>query len=140
MLASISALVVNSTKRTLLRNNSSFRLFSSSAASKNSANLSVKTTITNEKLETIRDKDVTTAIDTTPIGNLKIISNQDTKLEPYRVDLISGVPEEMTKRSVRVYKPAKSATQSGLEKTSKWRLDFDITNKWENPLIGWTSS
>lgn len=42
-----------------------------------------------------------------------------------------------------IYQPAKPATQSGNNKGSKWRMDWDVLGKghrWENPLMGWQSS
>lgn len=43
----------------------------------------------------------------------------------------------------RIYRPAKTATQSGDWHEHTWRMDWDILQKghrWENPLIGWQSS
>jgi hypothetical protein len=43
--------------------------------------------------------------------------------------------------SARIYKPSKSATQSGLGRTKHWLLEFDQTEPRETePLMGWTSS
>lgn len=42
-----------------------------------------------------------------------------------------------------IYKPAKTATQSGKWHAHHWRMDWDILSKghrWENPLMGWQSS
>lgn len=56
------------------------------------------------------------------------------------VGYVSGVPEEHIKtRRVRIYQPAKSATQSGTNNTHFWQMDFDTRERWENPLMGWTS-
>ncbi|KAL1926817.1 hypothetical protein VTP01DRAFT_5463 [Rhizomucor pusillus] len=59
-------------------------------------------------------------------------------------EAISGAPEELTtERSVRIFQPAKTATQSGKQGTRHWRIDFEILedgDRWENPLIGWASS
>jgi NADH dehydrogenase (ubiquinone) Fe-S protein 4 len=41
---------------------------------------------------------------------------------------------------VRIYQPAKTAMQSGVNETQHWRLDFDILQRWNNPLMGWSSS
>lgn len=30
--------------------------------------------------------------------------------------------------------------QSGKQNSSSWRLDFNVEDKWENPLMGWASS
>ena len=42
-----------------------------------------------------------------------------------------------------IYRPAKTATQSGDWHSHHWRMDWDILPKghrWENPLMGWQSS
>jgi hypothetical protein len=42
---------------------------------------------------------------------------------------------------VRIYKPAKSATQSGLARTRLWLLEFEPASRKERErLMGWTSS
>jgi NADH dehydrogenase (ubiquinone) Fe-S protein 4 len=43
----------------------------------------------------------------------------------------------------RIYKPAKSASQSGDWHSHHWLMDWDPLPKghrWENPLMGWQSS
>jgi ETC complex I subunit conserved region len=41
----------------------------------------------------------------------------------------------------RIYKPAKTAMQSGTAKTNEWVLDFEPEQAREiEPLMGWTSS
>jgi hypothetical protein len=43
--------------------------------------------------------------------------------------------------TARIYKPAKTAMQSGLAKTKAWALDFDLAEpRTVEPLMGWTSS
>jgi len=43
--------------------------------------------------------------------------------------------------SVRIYKPAKTATQSGIAKTNKWFVDFESADQLKNEnLMGWISS
>ena len=43
--------------------------------------------------------------------------------------------------TARIYKPAKTAMQSGLAKTKAWALDFDQEEpRTVEPLMGWTSS
>ncbi|UNI20410.1 ndufs4 NADH dehydrogenase Fe-S protein subunit [Purpureocillium takamizusanense] len=57
--------------------------------------------------------------------------------------VISGAPMELQARTVRIYKEAKPATQSGDFRGERWRMDWDILPKghrWENPLMGWQSS
>merc|ERR1712000_434522 len=56
---------------------------------------------------------------------------------------VSGAPMELQARTVRIYKEAKPATQSGDFRSQHWRMDWDILPKghrWENPLMGWQSS
>ncbi|XP_053981153.1 NADH dehydrogenase [ubiquinone] iron-sulfur protein 4, mitochondrial [Hylaeus volcanicus] len=57
------------------------------------------------------------------------------------VGLVSGVPEDHIKtRRVRIFCPAKSAMQSGTNNIHFWQIDFDTRERWENPLMGWTST
>ncbi|CAH8280932.1 unnamed protein product [Arabidopsis lyrata] len=53
---------------------------------------------------------------------------------------VSGIPEEHLSRKVIIYSPARTATQQGSGKLGKWKINFVSTLKWENPLMGWTSS
>lgn len=42
-----------------------------------------------------------------------------------------------------IFRPAKTATQSGDWNAHHWRMDWDVLSKghrWENPLMGWQSS
>ncbi|KAK5165120.1 ndufs4 NADH dehydrogenase Fe-S protein subunit [Saxophila tyrrhenica] len=57
--------------------------------------------------------------------------------------VLSGAPVELQARTVRIYRPAKPATQSGDWHHQHWRMDWDVMSKghrWENPLMGWQSS
>ncbi|KAI4491461.1 hypothetical protein M0804_002853 [Polistes exclamans] len=57
------------------------------------------------------------------------------------VGIVSGVPEEHIKtRMVRIYQPPKNSMQSGTNNINYWQIDFETRERWENPLIGWTSS
>ncbi|SAM68404.1 probable NADH-ubiquinone oxidoreductase 21 kDa subunit, mitochondrial precursor [Ustilago sp. UG-2017a] len=58
-------------------------------------------------------------------------------------DLVSSAPEELHQRTVRIFRPTKTANSSGKAGTKVWRVDFDILQgsaRWENPLMGWASS
>ncbi|CAL1712844.1 unnamed protein product [Somion occarium] len=58
-------------------------------------------------------------------------------------DVVSGAPAELRHRSVRIFQPARSTTQSGTGKSNRWRIDWEILEgggRWENPLMGWASS
>ncbi|VDN50168.1 unnamed protein product [Dracunculus medinensis] len=54
---------------------------------------------------------------------------------------IAGIPEEhMEPRVARIYIPAREATQSAWNNTKTWKIELDNRQRWENPLIGWSSS
>ncbi|XP_061762166.1 NADH dehydrogenase [ubiquinone] iron-sulfur protein 4, mitochondrial isoform X2 [Nerophis ophidion] len=62
----------------------------------------------------------------------------DEKLD---ISAVTGVPEEHIKtRKVHIFVPAKTAMQSGVNTTKKWKMDFDTRERWENPLMGWAST
>ncbi|KAI7283723.1 NADH-ubiquinone oxidoreductase 21 kDa subunit [Hortaea werneckii] len=57
--------------------------------------------------------------------------------------VLSGAPTDLQARTVRIFRPSKTATQSGDWHSHTWRMDWDILSKghrWENPLMGWQSS
>ena len=43
-------------------------------------------------------------------------------------------------KKAKIYKPSKTATQSGLKKFDKWIIEFITDNPGINPLMGWESS
>ena len=43
-------------------------------------------------------------------------------------------------RKAKIYKPSKTAMQSGNKKFNKWILEFITDNPGINPLMGWESS
>ncbi|CAN6541978.1 unnamed protein product [Malus baccata var. baccata] len=52
--------------------------------------------------------------------------------------LVEYMPGEIGK--VIIYSPARTASQQGSGKLGKWKINFVSTQKWENPLMGWTST
>ncbi|KAI9506509.1 ETC complex I subunit conserved region-domain-containing protein [Coemansia spiralis] len=63
--------------------------------------------------------------------------------EPLAAELVSGAPLNLTKRQVRIFRPANNPMQSGRNANMRWRLDFDAVEKgdrWANPLMGWQST
>lgn len=61
---------------------------------------------------------------------------------PIPADIVSGAPEGLHQRTVRIYRPAKSAMQSGLHGNLYWRLDWDVRpedNRWEHPVMFWAA-
>ncbi|KAI9179755.1 ndufs4 NADH dehydrogenase Fe-S protein subunit [Blastocladiella emersonii ATCC 22665] len=66
-----------------------------------------------------------------------------TKVEPIEqtdVAVASGAPELMRQRAVRIFRPAKTAMQSGNDNTRFWKLEWNNEDRWTNPLMGWASS
>ncbi|OMO64478.1 NADH-ubiquinone oxidoreductase [Corchorus capsularis] len=61
-------------------------------------------------------------------------------VNPGEVGMVSGIPEQQLKRRVIIYSPARTASQQGSGKVGKWKINFLSTHKWENPLMGWTST
>ena len=43
-------------------------------------------------------------------------------------------------KKAKIYKPSKTAVQSGERNTKKWILEFDTLNTGINPLMGWETS
>uniref|UniRef100_S4RHG3 NADH dehydrogenase [ubiquinone] iron-sulfur protein 4, mitochondrial n=1 Tax=Petromyzon marinus TaxID=7757 RepID=S4RHG3_PETMA len=65
-----------------------------------------------------------------------IVVNEKVDISP-----VTGIPgEHVTTRKVRIFVPARNAMQSGTNNTRKWKLEFDTRERWENPLMGWSSS
>ena len=43
-------------------------------------------------------------------------------------------------KKAKIYKPTKTAMQSGERNTKNWLLEFDTLNTGINPLMGWETS
>ena len=43
-------------------------------------------------------------------------------------------------KKAKIYKPTKTAMQSGTRNTKNWILEFDTLNTGINPLMGWETS
>ena len=43
-------------------------------------------------------------------------------------------------KKVKIFKPSKTAMQSGKRTSKKWLLEFDTLDTQINPLMGWESS
>ena len=43
-------------------------------------------------------------------------------------------------RKAKIYKPTKTAMQSGMRNTKYWLLEYDTLNTGIDPLMGWESS
>ncbi|MCF8470252.1 MAG: ETC complex I subunit [Parvibaculum sp.] len=82
------------------------------------------------------------------IGDSVVISCKFVSFGAIRTN-IDDVPHKLTGTGfegfklarARIYKPAKTAMQSGRAKTKKWLLDFEPASARQiEPLMGWTSS
>ncbi|KAH9281311.1 NADH dehydrogenase [ubiquinone] iron-sulfur protein 4, mitochondrial [Echinococcus granulosus] len=70
-------------------------------------------------------------------------SMTDTVVVPKETDItpLGHIPlDQLETRTVRIYMPSKSATQSGTFGCNKWRIEVDNLGRWENPLMGWAST
>ncbi|XP_009626965.1 NADH dehydrogenase [ubiquinone] iron-sulfur protein 4, mitochondrial [Nicotiana tomentosiformis] len=56
------------------------------------------------------------------------------------IGMVSGIPDEHLRRRVVIFSPARTASQQGSGKVGRWKINFLSTQKWENPLMGWTST
>ncbi|XP_031107265.1 NADH dehydrogenase [ubiquinone] iron-sulfur protein 4, mitochondrial-like [Ipomoea triloba] len=56
------------------------------------------------------------------------------------IGMVSGIPQEHLRRKVVIFSPARTASQQGSGKVGRWKINFLSTQKWENPLMGWTST
>mmetsp|Transcript_81749 Transcript_81749/g.166561 ORF Transcript_81749/g.166561 Transcript_81749/m.166561 type:complete len:203 (+) Transcript_81749:2-610(+) len=75
------------------------------------------------------------------------LSDTFKKVPDTEVGICAGVPMETYKRPARIFVSARSPSQQGMGKTKalstfspQWRIAFDTTMKWENQLMGWTST
>ncbi|KDP32085.1 hypothetical protein JCGZ_12546 [Jatropha curcas] len=64
----------------------------------------------------------------------------EAEVKPGEIGMVSGIPDEHLRRRVVIYSPARTATQQGSGKIGRWKINFMSTQKWENPLMGWTST
>ncbi|WFD17458.1 ndufs4 NADH dehydrogenase Fe-S protein subunit [Malassezia arunalokei] len=63
--------------------------------------------------------------------------------EPTAASVVSDAPNSLHQRYVRIFQPAKPATQSGRAGTRDWRVEFEVlqgSGRWESPLMGWAST
>uniref|UniRef100_A0A0D6R3W7 NADH dehydrogenase [ubiquinone] iron-sulfur protein 4, mitochondrial n=1 Tax=Araucaria cunninghamii TaxID=56994 RepID=A0A0D6R3W7_ARACU len=63
-----------------------------------------------------------------------------TEIKPGEIGEVSGIPEQHLRRKVVIWSPGRTPTQQGSAKVGNWKINFLSTQKWENPLMGWTST
>ena len=56
-----------------------------------------------------------------------------------QVQILPPRPKSVMKKA-KIYKPTKTAMQSGKRNTKNWLLEFDTLNTGINPLMGWETS
>ncbi|GBM83742.1 NADH dehydrogenase [ubiquinone] iron-sulfur protein 4, mitochondrial [Araneus ventricosus] len=97
---------------------------------------------TYEKKNEPNIKDVkTTLLDPEEKKHLEKLQQHITVPAAAEIYPVTGVPEEHIKtRLVRIFKPAKNPMQSGTFNTRKWKIEFETRERWENPLMGWSST
>ena len=49
-------------------------------------------------------------------------------------------PDEIRGRKVYIYQAARVATQQGWKARNVWKIDWEQETRWQNPLMGWSSS
>ncbi len=49
-------------------------------------------------------------------------------------------PDQYNMKKAKIYKPSKTAMQSGKRKIKNWLLEFEKKNTSINPLMGWETS
>lgn len=54
--------------------------------------------------------------------------------------ITQGIPAELLTRRAYIFRSSRTAMQSGNAQTKQWQIQFQPDPKWENPLMGWTSS
>ncbi|XP_067127850.1 NADH dehydrogenase [ubiquinone] iron-sulfur protein 4, mitochondrial [Centruroides vittatus] len=87
-------------------------------------------------------KDVNSAImDPEEQKHQELLQETITIDTPMDISALTGVPEQHIKtRRVRIFVPTKNAMQSGTNNTHHWKMEFETRERWENPLMGWSST
>ena len=57
-----------------------------------------------------------------------------------RESQVQTLPSRPIMKKAKIYKPSKTAMQSGLKKYDKWIIEFITKKPGINPLMGWESS
>uniref|UniRef100_A0A8D8UVE1 NADH dehydrogenase [ubiquinone] iron-sulfur protein 4, mitochondrial n=1 Tax=Cacopsylla melanoneura TaxID=428564 RepID=A0A8D8UVE1_9HEMI len=94
-------------------------------------------------LSSVKSVDVTGPLDLKEISGKerKELQEYITVEQPMDISLIAGVPEEHIKtRLVRIATTPKNPMQSGTHNANNWFIQFDTRERWENPLMGWSST
>ncbi|RWS18037.1 NADH dehydrogenase [ubiquinone] iron-sulfur protein 4-like protein [Dinothrombium tinctorium] len=87
-------------------------------------------------------KDPRTVLEADEMKRKELLRNSVIEVnEPMNISPIIGIPDEhIETRRVRIFKPSKNTMQSGTNNINLWVIQFECRERWENPLMGWTSS
>ncbi|KAI6190536.1 NADH dehydrogenase [ubiquinone] iron-sulfur protein 4, mitochondrial [Aphelenchoides bicaudatus] len=53
---------------------------------------------------------------------------------------LACLKKHQQERRARIFKPARNAEQAGWNNTNLWKIELDQQQRWENPLIGYSST
>merc|ERR1719197_442285 len=67
-------------------------------------------------------------------------TKQKDGLDPLTVEALSGIPKSQLGRKATIENYGRSATQSGRDYDYLYKINFQSSDRWANPLMGWTSS
>ncbi|GIL65020.1 hypothetical protein Vafri_18869 [Volvox africanus] len=77
----------------------------------------------------------------------ELVSPAEASIQAKEAGFTAGIPMTTYSRKARIYCPARTPCQSGLGRTVDnasttpvWKIEFETLTKWENPLMGWTST
>jgi NADH dehydrogenase (ubiquinone) Fe-S protein 4 len=56
------------------------------------------------------------------------------------IEFLTGVPRDQLNRGVEIMNVSRHSMQHGSRDSDKFELKFTRTERWVNPLMGWTSS
>src|SRR5262249_57756727 len=74
-------------------------------------------------------------------GSAGVLGSPGRRSKPGDPDHVCSRASKRPIMTARIYKPAKTAMQSGTAKTKEWVLDYEPEQPREiEPLMGWTSS
>lgn len=101
---------------------------------------------TGQSLAAVQDKQDKFGNSNQPQGLVKTKEQTDKELttgQELRTDRALFYPEQMEwldERQVRISRPSKNVMQSGTAYTKTWKVEFNSQARWENWLMGWTST
>eukprot|EP01126_Amoeba_proteus_P023721 TRINITY_DN2382_c0_g2_i2.p1 TRINITY_DN2382_c0_g2~~TRINITY_DN2382_c0_g2_i2.p1 ORF type:complete len:169 (-),score=19.38 TRINITY_DN2382_c0_g2_i2:74-580(-) len=67
------------------------------------------------------------------------IHEDRSKIRPL-LESSTGIPLEQLSRKVKIFLPPRNPTQTMGATPHAWRLQFFPSEKWSNPVMGWTST